>query len=245
MTALELRGRRALVTGAGKRLGRAIALGLGRAGMHVAVHHHTSAEEAAEVCREIAALGGSGVPLAADLRDRGAARALVDDAVTALGGLDVLVANAAGYERLAFRDVDDAAWDRMLELNLTSPFVLAARAAPHLAAARGSIVFVTCTSATAPYRNHLPYVVSKGGLRHLMRALALELAPEVRVNAVAPGTVLPPPGMAADIVARVERRIPLGGVGTPEDVAEAVLFLARSPFVTGEELRVDGGRTLD
>jgi pteridine reductase len=185
------------------------------------------------------------MPLRADLRDRAAARRLIDDAVRAFGGLDLLVANAASYERLALSAVDDAAWDRMLELNLTAPFVLAERAASHLSRARGSIVFVTCTSATAPYKNHLPYVVSKGALRHMMRALALELAPDVRVNAVAPGTVLPPPNMDAAAVARLTRRVPLGRLGAPEDVAEAVVYLASAPFVTGEELRIDGGRTLD
>jgi pteridine reductase len=245
VTAEDLRGRSALVTGAGARVGRAIAVALGRAGMRVGVHHHTSVAGAAETCRQIAAAGGTAVPFQADLRDRTAARRLVDDAVRAFGGLDLLVPSAAGYERLAFSAVDDAAWDEMLELNLTAPFVLAARAAPELARARGSIVFITCTSATAPYKNHLPYVVSKGALRQLTRALALELAPDVRVNAVAPGTVMPPPGMGAESVARLEKRIPLRRTGTPEDVANAVVYLASAPFVTGEELRVDGGRTLD
>jgi len=244
VSALDLRDKSALVTGAGARVGRAIAVALGRAGMRVGVHHHTNVSGAAETCRDIATQGGNAVPLQADLRDRAAARRLVDDAAAAFGGLDLLVANAAGYERLAFSAVDDAGWDRMLELNLTAPFVLAERAAPHLARSAGSIVFVTCTSATMPYKNHLPYVVSKGGLRHLMRALALELAPAVRVNAVAPGTVLPPANMTSAQVEGITRRIPLGRLGSPDDVASAVVYLASSPFVTGEEIRIDGGRTL-
>lgn len=242
MTALDLRGRRALVTGAAERVGRAIAVALGREGMNVAVHHHTS--DATETCRQVEAAGGSAVALQADLRDRAAARSLVDDAVARLGGMDLLVVNAAGYERLAFSDVDDTAWDRMLELNLSSPFALASQAARHLTASKGSLVFLTCASATAPYKNHLPYVVSKGGLLQLMRTLSLELAPDVRVNAVAPGTVSPPRGMSAEVLERVRSRIPLGTLGTEQDVADAVVFLARAPFVTGHELKVDGGRTL-
>jgi pteridine reductase len=244
MTALDLAGRRALVTGAGKRVGRAIAVALGQARMQVAVHYHSSADDAEETCRLVIAAGGSALAMPTDLRDRGAARGLVDAAAAQLGGLDLLVVSAAGYERLAFADVDDAAWDRMLELNLSSPFALASQAAPYLAAARGSIVFVTCASATAPYKNHLPYVVSKGGLAHLMRTLALELSPDVRVNAVAPGTVSPPPGMSPELVESIRRRIPLAHLGTPDDIADAVVFLARSPFVTGQEVRVDGGRSL-
>jgi pteridine reductase len=244
MTARELRDRRVLVTGAAKRVGRAIAVALGRAGMRIAVHYNESASDAAETCRLVTEAGGSAVALQADLRSRAAARALVEKAVTELGGLDLLVANAAGYERLAFHDVDDAAWDRMLELDLSAQFALASQAAPHLDAAKGSIVFVTCTSATVPFKNHLPYVVAKGGLRQLMRTLALELAPNVRVNAVAPGTVLPPPEMEAGLALRIKARIPLGEFGAPEDVADAVVFLARAAFVTGHELVVDGGRSL-
>lgn len=242
---IELRGRNALVTGAAKRVGRAIAVALGRAGMRVAVHYRESANDAADTCARVVAAGGQAVAFQAGLRDRSECRKLVDDVARAFGGLDLLVANAAGYERLALSAVDDAAWDRMLEVNLSAQFALATQAMAPLSAAKGSIVFVTCTSATAPYKNHLPYVVAKGGLRQLMRTLALELAPDVRVNAVAPGTVLLPDDIDAALAARIHARIPMGPVGTPEDVAEAVLFLARSPFITGHEILVDGGRTLN
>lgn len=244
MTETSLRGRRALVTGAGKRVGRAIALALGREGMHVGVHYNASQREAEETCSAIRAAGGSAVALQADLRDRAAVARLVDDAVRELGGLDLLVPSAAGYERVAFGDVTDEAWDSMLELNLTSPFLLARRAAPHLRAAKGSVVFITCSSATTPFRHHLPYVVSKGGLQHLVRVLSLELAPDVRVNAVAPGTVLPPEDLAPEEVERVRHRIPLARLGSPDDIAQAVVYLATAPFVTGQEIHVDGGRTV-
>jgi len=236
--------KRALVTGAGKRVGRAIAIALGQAGMHVAVHYRSSAEEADETCALVRAAGGEATALAADLSERAAARRLVDQALDALGGLDLLVPSAASFERIAFAYVDDDAWDRSLLLNLASPFALAHRATPALRAARGSIVFITCSSATTPFRNHLPYVVSKGGLRQLMRTLALELAPEVRVNAVAPGTVLPPPDLSPAVLRSLTEKIPLGRIGSAEEIARAVLFLAQADFVTGHEIAVDGGRTV-
>jgi pteridine reductase len=161
-----------------------------------------------------------------------------------LGGLDLVVASAASFERVALDDVDDAAWDRSLDLNLASPFALVHRAVPALRQARGSVVFITCSSATVPMRSYLPYVVSKGALKHLMKTLALELAPEIRVNAVAPGTVMPPPSYDQQAIERLERAIPLARVGSPQDIANAVVFLASSPFVTGHELAVDGGRSV-
>jgi pteridine reductase len=241
---VSLRGKRALVTGAGQRVGQAIALALGAEGMQVAVHYRESRAGAEHTAAEIVARGGSAHLLAADLASREQARSLVDRAVSLLGGLDLVVASAASFERVAIEDVDDAAWDRSLDLNLASPFALVHRAVPALRAARGSIVFVTCSSATVPMRNYLPYVVSKGALKHLMKTLALELAPEIRVNAVAPGTVLPPPSYDPVAIERLARAIPLARVGTPADIARAVVFLASSPFVTGHELSVDGGRSV-
>lgn len=241
---LSLRGKRALVTGAGQRVGQAIALALGAQGMQVAVHYRESRQGAEHTASEITRSGGSALLLSADLSSRDAARALVDAALAGLGGLDLVVASAASFERVELAAVDDAAWDRSLNLNLASPFALIQHAVPALRAARGSVVLVTCSSATVPMRNYLPYVVSKGALKQLMKTLALELAPDVRVNAVAPGTVMPPAAYDAEAIARLARAIPLARVGSPEDIAQAVLFLASSPFVTGHELSVDGGRSL-
>jgi pteridine reductase len=240
----SLRGQRALVTGAGRRLGKHIALTLGRAGMRVAVHYHSSRDGAEDTCRQIRDSGGEAVGLAADLTQREQARRLVDESVQALGGLDLLVGSAANFERIAFDEVSDEAFDRAMSLNLASQLALAQQATPALRASHGSMVFITCSSATVPFRNYLPYVVSKGALRHLVKTLALELAPNIRVNAVAPGTVLPDENMAEDALARVVGRIPLARTGTADDVAEAVLYLATAPFVTGHELVVDGGRTV-
>lgn len=242
--ALSLRGKRALVTGAGQRVGQAIALALGAEGMHVAVHYRESQQGAEQTARLIEQSGGQASLFAADLTSRDEARRLVDRALGALGGLDLVVASAASFEHVALQDVDDAAWDRSLSLNLASPFALVHRAVPALRAAQGSVVFVTCSSATVPMRGYLPYVVSKGALKHLMKTLALELAPEVRVNAVAPGTVMPPPSYDAAAISRLSRAIPLARVGSPDDIARAVVYLASSPFVTGHELAVDGGRSV-
>jgi len=241
---ISLRGKRALVTGAGQRVGQAIALLLGAEGMDVAVHYRESKSGAERTAEQIRSSGGRAVTLAADLTSRDAARALVDDAVAKLGGLDLLVPSAANFEHVAVDDVDDDAWDRSLDLNLASPFALVRRALPALRQSQGSIVFISCSSATVPMRGFLPYVVSKGAVKHLMKTLALELAPEIRVNAVAPGTVMPPPSYDAAAVQRLSRAIPLGKVGSPQDIARAVVFLASSPFITGHELAVDGGRSV-
>ncbi len=241
---IPLRGKRALVTGAGQRVGQAIALALGAEGMHVAVHYRESRAGADATAEQIRSSGGLAVTLAADLTSRDAARGLVDRAVAELGGLDLVVASAANFEHVALGDVDDAAWDRSLDLNLASPFALVQRAVPALRASQGSVVFISCSSATVPMRGYLPYVVSKGAVRHLMKTLALELAPDIRVNAVAPGPVMPPPTFDAAAVQRLARAIPLARVGSPHDVARAVVFLASSPYVTGHELAVDGGRSV-
>ncbi|NLE86355.1 MAG: SDR family oxidoreductase [Myxococcales bacterium] len=234
---------RALVSGAGQRLGQAIALALGQRGAHVVVHYHRSRTGAEETAAAIHARGGRADLLQADLSDARAARELVDRAVEVLGGLDLLVPSAANFERIPYDDLDDDALERALGLNLAGPFALAHQASPALRASRGNIVFITCSSATAPYRNYLPYTVSKAALRHLMRTLSLELAPDVRVNAVAPGTVLPPTSYTPAAIDKLARAVPLQRIGSPEDVVRAVLYLHDSPFVTGQELVVDGGRS--
>lgn len=238
-----LTGGRALVTGGGRRLGAAIAEALGEAGMDVMVSYQASAEGAEATCARIRAQGRTAFAQRADLNDRAAGRALIDAAAQRLGGLDLLVLSAASYEPGSLADTDDAAWDRTLALNLAAPFALAQRAAPLLRASRGSLVFITCGSRLAPHAGHLAYQASKAGLHQLMRTLAIELAPEVRVNAVAPGSVLPPDDWDETRVSELTARIPLGRTGRARDVADAVLYLARSDWTTGTELVVDGGRS--
>jgi pteridine reductase len=240
----ELRGKRALVTGAGRRIGAEIATVLGEQAMQVAVHYQSARAGAEDVADRIRGAGGQAVLLPGDLRDRGVARGVVDGAIEAFGGLDLLVLSAASFERMAFEAIDDRSWDETLALNLSAPLAMAQRAAPVLRAARGSIVLVTCVSRLAPYRDYLPYEVSKAALYHLMRLLALELAPEVRVNAVAPGSVLPPEGWQRERIDALLERIPLGRIGRARDVADAVVHLARAQWITGTEIVVDGGRSL-
>lgn len=244
MAMIDLKGKRALVTGAGRRVGAEIARSLGAHGMHVGVHFHASSRGAEETCTAIRASGGEAVALQADLSSRVAARGLVDAALAALGGLDVLVLSAAEFEPAQLGAIADAEWDRTLALNLAAPFAVAQHAAPALRASRGSIVGITCVSRLLPYRGFLPYEVSKAGLWQMLRVLALELAPEVRVNAVAPGSVLPPESMSEAELEALRARIPLGRFGTAADVAQAVLHLARHEHLTGTELVVDGGRVL-
>jgi pteridine reductase len=234
----------ALVTGAGTRVGRAIAVELSRIGYQLAIHYHRNEPGAREVLGIAEGRGLRAHLFPAALEDRSQCRTLVDRVCSEFGGIDLLVPNAAIFERVAFEAIDDAAWDRVLGLNLSSTFAIAKSAAQTLRARRGNIVFLTCSSVESPYRHHLPYVVSKAGVYQTMRAMALELAPHVRVNAVAPGTVLPPQDMQDSELQRLLQRIPLERFGEPEDVARAVRFLAESPFITGQQIVVDGGCSL-
>ena len=227
----------ALVTGAAKRVGRAIALELHGAGAKVAVHYRTSRREAEETA---ALLGGA--PLVQGDQAEEAER-IVRDAARALGGLDLLVCNAARFERVPAEKLSRPQFEAMLAANLVGPFSLMQAALPFLRASRGSIVTLLDVCGTAQvWKGYAHYAASKAALAALTRLLALEWAPEVRVNGVAPGAVLLPDGVDA---ARLVKRIPLQRIGTPEDVARAVLFLAKEPFITGEILMVDGGRSLN
>lgn len=239
-----LAGQRVLVTGAGRRVGAAIARALGTQGMRVAVHFQNSAKGAQETCDAIVAAGGQATAFRADLGDRAQVSDLTSQVLSAFGGLDMLVCSAANFDRVPVDEINEGYWNRALDVNLTAPFLLAHGLRDALRASRGNIVFITCTSSGSPYRNYLPYTVSKAALQQVMRSLAMELAPRVRVNAVAPGTVMPPPYMSEEALSREVRRIPLGRTGDPDDVAEAVVYLASASFVTGTELVVDGGRYL-
>lgn len=244
MSELSLAGKVALVTGAGTRVGSAIARHLGREGMRVALHFFSNRRGAELTLTQIQAAGGKGILLQADLRDRTQARGLAMRAVEELGGIDLLVLGAASFEPTPLEQLDESTWDRVLSLNLNSPVALAHQAISALRERRGSIVFVTCSSVAAPFAGYLPYVVSKAALWQAARTLAIELAPEVRVNAVAPGTVMPPESLSEEELGRLVSRIPLERRGSGDDVARAVLFLAKNPFVTGHQLMVDGGRSV-
>ncbi len=239
-----LEGRVALVTGAGRRVGAAIARALAAEGMSLALHHHTSRDECERIASEVRARGQRAVVLQRDLSKGSECRSLVRETIDALGGIDVLVSSAASFERLELDAVDEDAFDRAMALNVRASLSLALEARQTLRDRRGAMILVTCTSASLPFPNHLPYVVSKGAAKQLMRTLALELAPEVRVNAVAPGTVLAPESMSEAERATLASRTLLQALGTAEDVAEAAVYLAKAEFVTGHEILVDGGVVL-
>ena len=237
--------RRALVTGGGVRVGLSISTALATAGFDVAVHYRSSREQAETAAAALRDLGARAVALQADLAVAGDPERLIREATAALGGLDLLVNCAAAFEQVPADELDRARWDAMLASNLTGPFFLAQAAHPHLRKRGGAIVnLVDLCGTSQVWRGYAHYAAAKSGLATLTRLLALEWAPEVRVNAVAPGTVLFPDAMPADERARIEKRIPLGRSGIPADVARAVLFLATEPFVTGQILSVDGGRSV-
>jgi NAD(P)-dependent dehydrogenase (short-subunit alcohol dehydrogenase family) len=236
---VDFRGKRALVTGAAVRLGRAIALELGRAGARVAVHYRSSRAEAEETAKKL-----GGAPLVEGDQTRDPAR-IVAESAAALGGLDLLVCSAAQFEKAPAESLSRERFEAMLAANLTGPFLLMQAALPHLRASRGSIVNLVDLCGTAQvWKGYAHYAAAKAGLAALTRLLALEWAPEVRVNAVAPGSVLFPEALPQEEQERLVLRIPLGRPGAPDDVARTVLFLAGSPFITGQVLAVDGGRSV-
>jgi pteridine reductase len=239
---MQLRDRVALVTGAGRRVGRAIALALAGQGMRLALHYNRSEAGARETMDEIARLGGASEMLQADLARPDAPDALVAAVVDTFGALDVLVNSAAVMLHTPFGEVAAADWDAMFALNLRAPFFLTQAAAPHLRRGRGAVVNIADLAAFETWPGYVPHGISKAGVVQMTRALARVLAPDVRVNGVAPGAVLLPEEWPEESAARLARTTPLGRLGSPDDVVRAVRYLLEADYVTGETLVVDGGR---
>jgi pteridine reductase len=239
-----LSGRVALVTGAGRRIGRHVALRLAREGASVAVHYRSSRAEAEAVVAEILAGGGQAFCLAADLARPAEIDELVASVERRLVRLDILVNSAAVFFPTPLASTTEDQWDSILDSNLKSQFFLAQRAAPLLrAGGNGCIVNFASLGGLLAWPRFTAYSVSKAGVIMLTRCLARALAPEVTVNAVAPGTISFPddaPELAEDFI----RKAPLARTGTPDDIANAVIYLIQSPFVTGQILAVDGGRSI-
>ncbi len=242
---MDLEGRVALVTGAARRIGRAIALRLARAGCHVVVHYRRAAKAAAETAAACRAAGVRAEPLAADFAEPAAPAALVRTVLDRLGRLDVLVNNAAEFEPMDFDRFDPAVWERTLRVNLTAPAALIHAARPALREARGRVVNL-CDAATArPWPDYLAYAVSKGGLETLTRVAARALAPEVNVVGIAVGVGAWPEDYNLELRRRLEDKIPLGRAGTEQEIAAAVHFVLRDgDYITGAILPVDGGRSI-
>jgi pteridine reductase len=242
----------ALVTGSAKRIGAAIARALHADGYDLALHYRDSGPAMAALAAELEARRpGSTLILQADLAEFDRLPELVARTVGRYGRLDALVNNASGFAPTPIGSATPAQWDALFASNARAPFFLAQAAAPHLKLARGAIVNMVDIYAERPLRDHSLYCMAKAALAMATRALALELAPEVRVNAVAPGAILwPEPGAGGagkDEAAQAAMlaRTPLGRTGSAEEIAEAVRWLLREArYTTGQVLRVDGGRLL-
>ncbi len=242
---MNLQGKVALVTGGAIRVGKAISLELAAAGADIVVNYNSSAGPAEETVTEIRALGRRAIAQQADVSQGDQVQRLIDRAVSELGRLDVLVNSASVWQRTPWAELGEAEWDRQIAVDLKGPFLCARAAAPHLAAhGDGAIVNIVDLSAFTPFPNFLPHSVAKAGLLNMTYSLAMELAPAVRVNAIAPGPVLPPPEYTEQQLAASAKRTLLKRWGTPEDVARAVRYLVEAEYVTGAVLPVDGGERL-
>ncbi len=240
---LALHGRVALVTGAANRIGRAVAERLAAEGADVVIHYNRSKAEADAAVAEIVSLGRKGVALQADLCNLADIKRLFQQTAEHFGRLDILVNSAANFLSAHLADTTEKMWDSALDTNLKAPFFCAQAAAPLLKQSHGVIINFADIGSILPWPGYIPHCASKAGVIMLTKCLAKALAPEVRVNAVAPGTITMS-GDPSDWEADFIRRAPLHRAGTTDDVAEAVSFLIHSTFITGHILVVDGGRTL-
>jgi pteridine reductase len=234
----------ALVTGGAVRLGRAIALGLAEAGWDLVIGYRSSVADAEQTTHEVEALGRGCVAVRADLsRPEGAvvlSRAVRDE----YGRLDLVVNSAATFRDVPLLDVDAEEWDRVMSVNVRAPHLLVRELADLLRTARGSVVNIVDLSAVQAWTEYPHHAVSKAALAHLTRVQARALAPDVRVNAIAPGAILAPEGWSEERWTALAERAVLRTVGSPRDVVDAALYLADATFVTGQVLAVDGGRLL-
>jgi NAD(P)-dependent dehydrogenase (short-subunit alcohol dehydrogenase family) len=243
---MELHDRVALITG-GKRIGAAVAIDLARRGMDVALCYNRSRREAEDAAVAVGAAGRRVTLIQADLSQANECSRLVQDAVASLGRLDVLLNMASVYSSVPLDETDVAVWDKVLDVDLRAAFLCARAAVPHLRASGGGRIINfsdwIAASGRPRYKGYVPYYVAKRGIMGLTEALALELAgDQILVNAIAPGPIVAPPGTTAEEHSAVETSTPLGRWGGEFEIVKAVGFLLESDFVTGETLRIDGGR---
>jgi len=236
----DLHHRRALVTGAAKRIGRSLALSLGAAGADVAITYNGSKAEALETVGTLQQLNVRAMAVACDVRNPDSVQAAVAAVVEQFGGLDILVNNAGTFETAVLQSITLAQWDKMFETNTRGPFLMSQAAYPHLREARGRIINIGSLGGMHPWPTHGHYCTSKAALHMLTQTMAKAFAPEISVNCVAPGMVVN--GEVDPAYEHFANKTPMRRNGTPNDVAEAVLFFARGPhFITGQILGVDGG----
>ncbi len=239
----DLEGKIALVTGAGKRIGRAIAIALAEEGVHIVAHDRRALEtETIKVCEEVVGCGAKSWKIIADLEKPEEYETLVDRALKTAGSLDIVVNNASLFRQNTLRDVDLSSLMQHVQVNAWAPFVLSREFARLVG--RGKIINLLDTKIAGYDRQHAAYILSKHMLSALTAMCALEFAPDITVNAVAPGLILPPSGKDEAYLDRLARTVPLSRHGGPGDIADAVLYLLKSDFVTGQVIYVDGGRHL-
>lgn len=244
---MRLQGKAVLVTGAARRIGRAIALALGQRGARVAIHYNKSRAEADRVAADLRdSFGRDSLTVKADLGDPRQVRRMADAVAKHFGAIHVLINNAAIYEKTPFEEAGARGWDEHMDINARAPFLLSQAVVPYMRkAGEGKIINIADWAGLRPYAGWTPYCVSKAALLALNTALAKELAPEIQVNAVMPGPVLLPEDYTPRSRKAVINATPLKRLGSPEDVAKAVLFLIESgDFMTGASIAVDGGRLI-
>jgi 3-oxoacyl-[acyl-carrier protein] reductase/pteridine reductase len=235
-------GKTALITGGAHRIGKAITLGLAQAGANVVINYFGSARAAEETANEAADLGASALPVQADVSHADQVKAMVSAAQERFGSVDILINNASLWKTTPFPMPDYSDWHRVTRILIDGSFYCANAVAPlMLERGEGAMVNIVDLSAWQPWPNFAAHCVGKAALLALTRQLALELAPTVQVNAVAPGVVLPPRGYSEEQMARSASRTLKNRWGTPQDVVDAVLFLVRAQYITGQVIVVDGG----
>lgn len=246
-SAATLAGRTVLITGAARRIGAAIARMLHGQGANIIVHYRNSSGPATELQTALTSVRSeSAVSLQADLLDSANCADLIDRAAAAFGGLDVLINNASSFYPTPLGRITDETWNDLVGSNLKAPLFLSQAAAVHLRQRGGQIINMVDIHARRPLADHPVYCAAKAGLAMLTRSLARDLAPEVRVNGIAPGAILwPEEGMDAAAKKETLRQVPLARCGAPEDIARCVLYLIRdADYVTGQIIAIDGGRSL-
>jgi pteridine reductase len=236
--------RNALITGSGLRLGKAFALGLAKHGCNVIIHYGQSKQAAQNTAAEAAEFGVRAVTLQADLSDTDQTRRLFQQSLEALGDLDLLINNASIFDSLDWQQTNLEDWHRHFQVNLTAPFLLSQALGKHLSGRSGDILNMLDWRALRPGPDHFPYTITKSGLAALTQSLAQALGPSIRVNAIAPGAILPPPGVEEKEPEPIEN-VPADRWGEVDEVVQAMLFLMGGPgYITGEILHLDGGRHL-
>jgi pteridine reductase len=242
---MELDGKVAIVTGAAVRLGKAIALALAKRGAKLVIHYNTSVGPAQETVNEMRSMGQEAIAVQADLSESGQALWILERAVAHYGQVDILVNSAAIFEPGAWEDTSEENWDRHFDINLKSPFFLTQAFARQVGTERQAhVINMADWRGVRPGANYIAYTLTKAALIAMTQSLALALAPNIQVNALAPGLILPPPGEGPEYLERTALKIPARRTGSPAEIVKAVLYLLDADFVTGELVFVTGGEHL-